>query len=60
VLTITFNCPTHPKYAATIRPGNGCKLCRLLFDVRNNAQRILSVPRIERTDADELILLRVE
>lgn len=54
--TITFQCPKHPNYMAKISPSHDCAPCRLMFTVRNNANKILSVPREERTDADDTIV----
>jgi len=53
---ITIECPTHPTYAAKVAPNSLCKCCRLLFDVRNNTHKVLSVPREERTDTDERVI----
>lgn len=54
--TIVIQCPRHPTYLAKVSPSNGCICCRLMFDVRNNTHRVLSVPREERTDANEIIV----
>jgi hypothetical protein len=59
MIKITLLCPTHPAYDAKIRPGNGCKMCRLLFSVRNETHKVISVPFEERTDAAELIIHEV-
>lgn len=54
--TLTIQCPTHPAYQAKAASWNGCKCCNLMFAVRNNTNRVLSVPREERTDANEVII----
>lgn len=54
--TIVIQCPKHPGYQAKISPSADCKMCRLMFAVRNNANKVLSVPREERTDPDEILL----
>jgi hypothetical protein len=59
-LTLTLQCPLHPNYQAKIAPVALCKACRLLFSVRNNTHRVLSVPREERTELDELIVKSVD
>lgn len=59
-LTLTLQCPLHPNYQAKIAPVALCKACRLLFDVRNNTNRVLSVPRDERTELNELIVKSVD
>jgi hypothetical protein len=58
--TITIQCPKHPTYQAKTRAYNGCRGCQLMFDVRNNANRMLSVPREERTDLNEILVKSVE
>lgn len=55
-----IECPIHPGYTAKIRPAMPCKACRLMFDVRNNANRIASVPRDERDALDEIIVRGTE
>jgi hypothetical protein len=54
--TITIQCPKHPNYQAKISPSTDCKMCRLMFAVRNNTNKVLSVPREERTDPDEILI----
>jgi hypothetical protein len=58
--SIVIQCPIHPTYMAKISPSSACKACRLMFAVRNNTNRVLSVPRDERTDVDEIIIQGVE
>lgn len=53
---ITIQCPKHPNYMAKISPSADCKCCRLMFAVRNNTNKVLSVPREERTDPDEMVI----
>lgn len=57
---ITIQCPVHPNYQGKMQPYNGCKGCRLMFDVRNNTNRMLSVPREERTDINEIVVKGIE
>ena len=57
--TLTIQCPKHPTYVAKVRPGNGCRECGLMFSVRNEAHKVLSTPREERTDINEIILAGV-
>jgi hypothetical protein len=54
--TITIQCPRHPNYMAKISPSADCAPCRLMFAVRNNTNKVLSVPRDERTDTNEIII----
>lgn len=54
--TITIQCPIHPNYMAKISPSASCKACRLMFSVRNETNKVLSVPRDERTDINEIII----
>ena len=56
MITITIECPKHPAYNAKIRPGNGCLGCGLVFDVRNNTRRVISVPLEERTTWNERVV----
>ena len=58
--TIVIQCPKHPNYMAKISPAAACPLCRLMFSVRNEANKVLSVPRDERTDANEIIIKGIE
>jgi len=58
--TITIQCPKHPTYQGKVRPGNGCRECGLMFAVRNNTHKVLSVPREERTDTNEIIIKCLE
>lgn len=58
--TITIQCPKHPNYQAKISPSADCKCCRLMFAARNNMNRVVSVPREERTDADEIIIRDID
>lgn len=57
---IVMQCPLHPAYMAKIQPTAGCKACRLMFAVRNNVNRVVSVPREERTALDEIIVKGAE
>lgn len=57
---ITISCPKHPAYQAKVRPDGDCKTCRLAFLVRNEIHKIISVPREERTDLNELIIRSVD
>lgn len=54
--TITIQCPKHPNYMAKISPSADCACCRIMFAARNNMNRVLSVPREERTDPDEIVI----
>lgn len=58
--TLTIQCPKHPNYMAKISPSADCAACRLMFAVRNNTNKVLSVPRDERTDLNEIIIKGVE
>lgn len=58
--TITIQCPKHPNYMAKISPSADCKCCRLMFAVRNNTNKALSVPREERTDPAEIVVKCLE
>lgn len=58
--SIVIQCPLHPNYMAKIAPTALCKACRLMFAVRNNTNKVLSVPRDERTDLNEIIVKGVE
>ncbi len=58
--SIVIQCPLHPTYMAKMAPTVGCKACRLMFAVRNNTNRVVSVPREERTDLNEIIVRGVE
>jgi len=57
--TLTIQCPKHPTYMAKIRPSASCRECQLMFVFRNNVHKVLSVPREERTDADEKIIAAI-
>jgi hypothetical protein len=54
--TITIQCPRHPTYQGKYRPATLCVDCLLLFAVRNETHKVLSVPREERTDANERLI----
>ena len=58
--TITFQCPLHPTYMAKVAPATSCKACRFMFTVRNAAHKVLSTPRNERRDLEEIIIKGVE
>ena len=58
--SIVIQCPLHPNYQGKISPTAACKACRMVFAVRNNTNRVLSVPRGERTDVAEIIIKGVE
>ena len=58
--SIVIQCPLHPNYMAKMAPAAPCKACKLLFAVRNNTNKVLSVPREERTDLNEIIVKGVE
>lgn len=58
--SIVIQCPIHPNYMAKIAPTALCKACRMMFAVRNNTNKVLSVPRDERTDVSEIIVKGVE
>ncbi len=58
--SIVIQCPLHPQYAGKIQPATNCKACRLMFDVRNNTNRVLSVPLGERTDVNEIIIKEIQ
>lgn len=58
--SIVLACPLHPTYMAKIAPATVCRACRLMFAVRNNTNKVLSVPRDERTDLNEIIIKGVE
>jgi len=55
MFVIVIRCPTHPTYAARSTPG-ACKLCRLVFQVRNEMSKVICVPLDERTDPQEQIV----
>lgn len=57
--TLTIQCPKHPNYMAKMSPSADCKCCRLMFAFRNNVNKVLSVPRDERTDADEMLIKEI-
>lgn len=56
---IVIECPLHPAYNAKRQPDHACKACRLLFTVRNNTNKVLSVPYTERTDLNEIIISEI-
>jgi hypothetical protein len=58
--SIVIQCPIHPNYMAKIAPSASCKACRMMFAVRNNTNKVLSVPREERTDVNEIIVKAIE
>ena len=58
--SIVLACPLHPTYMAKIAPTAVCRACRLMFDVRNNTNKVLSVPRDEREDLNEIIIKGIE
>jgi hypothetical protein len=45
---------------AKISPSAPCKACRLMFAIRNNTNKVLSVPRDERTDLNEIVVKGIE
>jgi hypothetical protein len=57
--SIVIECPRHPVYTGKIRPGNGCLGCGLVFTVRNNTHRVISVPLDERTRWDERVVKEI-
>ena len=57
---IIIQCPLHPNYQGKISPTAACKACRMVFAVRNETNKVLSVPRDERTDVSEIIIKGVE
>ena len=58
--SIVIQCPLHPNYMGKISPTAACKACRMMFAVRNNTNRVLGVPRDERTDVEEIIIRGIE
>lgn len=59
MLTLTLECPTHPKYDGKIRPAVVCGYCKLLFSVRNETHKVLSTPRPERSEAAERLIKEI-
>lgn len=57
--SIVFQCPLHPTYMGKMRPTAPCKACRLMFDIRNNTNKVLSVPREERDDLTDIVIKEV-
>lgn len=57
--TLTIQCPKHPNYMAKVSPSHDCACCRLMFSARNEANKIMSVPREERTDVNEIIMREI-
>jgi hypothetical protein len=45
---------------AKVAPATSCKACRFMFTVRNAAHKVLSTPRNERRDLEEIIIKGVE
>lgn len=58
--SIIIQCPLHPTYMAKMAPTASCKACHLMFAVRNETNKVLSTPRDERTDVNEIIIKGVE
>lgn len=58
--TLTIQCPRHLNYQGKVRPSTDCKCCGLMFSVRNETHKVLSVPREERTDVNEMIIRSLE
>jgi hypothetical protein len=54
--SIVIQCPRHPGYNAKTAPGLSCKFCNLMFAARNEANKVTSTPRDERTAVDEIII----
>lgn len=59
-LTLTLECPTHPRYTGKIGDNLACAECRLIFAFRNNVHRVLSTPREDRTDVNERVIRSLE
>lgn len=58
--SIVIQCPLHPNYQGKAAPTVGCKGCRLVLSVRNETSKVLSTPREERTDLNEIIIKGIE
>ena len=58
--SIVLACPLHPTYMAKIAPATVCRACRLMFAVRNNTNKVLSVARDEVTELNEIVFSGIE